>query len=183
MGALRELRTDPPGLHACLVDAWGVGLLLCGPAGIGKSRLALELVRHGQALIADDLVEIDVENPHRLMGRCAHSFEGLLLVRGLGLLDIGRSFGPDAVAPQASIDLVIELCPDSPEIPDLLQAPRDTVALFGRRIDRISMRADGAAELVGRVEALCRDWRLRRSGHDPSRMLEDHAAPALLPAP
>jgi len=95
-------------LHGVLVRVFGAGILLIGESGIGKSECALELISRGHRLIADDAVDISVSG-HRLLGRSPEATSSLLEIRGLGVFDIEKTFGPEAVLPESSIDLCVEL--------------------------------------------------------------------------
>src|SRR5271170_4136857 len=80
-------------LHGVLMDVLGVGVLITGESGLGKSELALELISRGHGLVADDVVELARVGPHSIEGRCPKLLANLLEVRGLGLLDIKAIFG------------------------------------------------------------------------------------------
>src|SRR5690554_1171707 len=89
----------------------GKGIFICGDAGIGKSSLALELIQHGAALIADDIVDFSLEN-NQLIARCPPLLTNLLHTRELGLIDIRQLFGSEHCHSSATVDLCIELNSD-----------------------------------------------------------------------
>lgn len=95
-------------LHATLVDVYGVGTLLLGKSGVGKSECALELVERGHRLVADDIVEIRVEN-RILMGRSNKVLHHHMEIRGLGIIDIRAIFGVGAVRNSKRITLAVTL--------------------------------------------------------------------------
>jgi len=96
-------------LHAQLVDVLGVGLLIMGESGVGKSETSLDLVMRGHKLIADDVVEIKHIPPDTLLGRCNEMMKSLIEIRGIGLVDLQQMFGITSVASEKEIDCVVRL--------------------------------------------------------------------------
>ncbi|WP_276356021.1 HPr(Ser) kinase/phosphatase [Cohnella caldifontis] len=96
-------------IHGVLVDVYGVGMLITGGSGIGKSETALELVKRGHRLVADDAVEIRQTADNHLFGSAPDLIRHLLEIRGLGILNVMTLFGAGAVRNQKSISLVVKL--------------------------------------------------------------------------
>lgn len=96
-------------MHGVLVDVYGVGILLIGSSGIGKSETALELVKRGHRLIADDAVEIRQTAENRLVGSAPELIRHLLEIRGLGIINVMTLFGAGAVRDFKKISLVMRL--------------------------------------------------------------------------
>lgn len=96
-------------IHGVLVDVYGEGLLITGESGIGKSEAALELVRRGHRLVADDVVEIRRINDHTLMGSSPAITKHLIELRGIGIIDVKSLYGVECVKDNQEIDLVIKL--------------------------------------------------------------------------
>ncbi|MBQ5431615.1 MAG: HPr(Ser) kinase/phosphatase [Lachnospiraceae bacterium] len=96
-------------IHGVLVDVYGEGLLITGESGIGKSEAALELVRRGHRLVADDVVEIRRINDHTLMGSSPAITKHLIELRGIGIIDVKSLYGVECVKDNQQIDLVIKL--------------------------------------------------------------------------
>jgi len=96
-------------IHGVLVDVYGEGLLLIGESGIGKSEAALELVRRGHRLVADDVVEIRKTNDHTLIGSAPATTKHLIELRGIGIIDVKSLYGVECVEDKQTIDLVIRL--------------------------------------------------------------------------
>ena len=94
--------------HGVMVSIEHVGILITGPAGIGKSSLALDLLAAGYQLIADDIVEISATSTH-LIAQCPSTLKGLLHSRELGTIDIALLFGHASLSDQVSLDYVVEL--------------------------------------------------------------------------
>lgn len=100
-----------PGLHlqGVLMQVFGVGVLILGKSGIGKSECALDLISRGHKLVADDLVEIHAEGRRCVLGQSPELIRHHMEVRGLGIINILELFGDEAVASHSSVDLVVEL--------------------------------------------------------------------------
>ncbi len=96
-------------IHGVLVDVYGEGLLITGESGIGKSEAALELIRRGHRLVADDVVEIRRTNDHTLMGSSPAITRHLIELRGIGIIDVKSLYGVECVKDRQKIDLVIKL--------------------------------------------------------------------------
>lgn len=96
-------------MHGVLVDVYGVGLLIIGESGIGKSEAALELVKRGHRLVADDAVEIKRISHKVLTGSCPELIRYLIELRGIGILDIRELFGAGSVKTSQNIDIVVRL--------------------------------------------------------------------------
>ncbi len=96
-------------IHGVLMEIFGLGLLLVGESGIGKSEIALGLISRGHRLVADDAVTISVDEYQALTGSCPELLKDFLEVRGLGILNIRNMFGETAVKDQVSLDLIVKL--------------------------------------------------------------------------
>ena len=97
--------------HGVLVEVYGEGVLLLGESGVGKSETAIELVKRGHRLIADDAVEIKRNVTDRLVGTAPELIRHYIELRGIGVIDVCRLFGMSAVKDEAEIDMVINLEP------------------------------------------------------------------------
>ena len=106
---LREELADRVMIHGVLVDIYGEGVLITGASGIGKSETALELIKRGHRLIADDAVEIKKIAERRLIGSCPEIIRYLIELRGIGIINVKELFGVGSVRSKKAIDLVIKL--------------------------------------------------------------------------
>ena len=98
-------------LHGVLVEVYGEGILLLGDSGVGKSETAIELVKRGHRLIADDAVEIKRVSAKTLVGSAPEIIRYFIELRGIGIIDVRRIFGMGAVKPTEKVDLIINLEP------------------------------------------------------------------------
>jgi HPr kinase/phosphorylase len=106
---LARILADSTALHGVFMDVLGLGVLITGESGVGKSELALELISRGHGLVADDVVEISRIAAKTLEGRCPAMLKDFLEVRGLGVLNIRTIFGETAVRPKMNLKLIVHL--------------------------------------------------------------------------
>lgn len=104
----KTLANQTTTLHGVLMEVFGLGVLLIGESGIGKSEIALGLISRGHRLIADDAVTLSVDEHNLLVGSCPELLKDFLEVRGLGVLNIRNMFGENAVKYQVSLDLIVK---------------------------------------------------------------------------
>ena len=156
------------GVHASLVEVRGLGTLLLGPSGIGKSECVLELVRRGFRFVADDVVELTPTPEGGLVGRPSPALGHHLEVRGLGILSMLDLFGADAIREEATVDLVCRLVPrDGSDVQlDRVGSEREKEPLCGVEIVRVTLPALPAGTLATLVEVAVRDQALRLQGHN-----------------
>jgi HPr kinase/phosphorylase len=100
---------DRTTMHGVLMDILGLGVLITGESGLGKSELGLELISRGNGLVADDAVDLYRINQTTIEGRCPDLLQNLLEVRGIGLLDIRAIFGETAVRRKMRLKLIVHL--------------------------------------------------------------------------
>ena len=96
-------------LHGVLIDISGVGVLITGDSGVGKSETALELVRRGHRLVADDRVEVYARDEQTLVGTAPQILKHLMEIRGIGIIDVSTLYGTGAIMPSDNIDLIVHL--------------------------------------------------------------------------
>lgn len=182
---LRNLLTEPAlastSLHGVFLEVMGLGVLLTGASGIGKSELALELISRGHRLIADDVVELTRLGPDTLNGACPELLRDFLEVRGLGALNIRAMFGDPAMKLNKFLRLIIEL----QSLPGLrlqgderLEGLRSHRAILGVSIPQITLPVVTGRNLAVLVETAVRDQLLRLRGYDAAAELakRQHAA-------
>ena len=170
---LHELTAPRVSIVGTLVDVDGVGVLLEGPPGIGKSETALGLMRRGHALIADDVTMLSVDAHGGLRGTSNDRLRGYMEIRGLGLLPVEPLFGIAAVKPECRLDLIISLrkCENEDDI-DRVGSDVKTCDVLGQAIQRMTIPVAAGRDFVNVVETAAATFKLRRSGVDPSAMLD-----------
>lgn len=105
---LDEKLAESDSVHGVLMTVYGVGTLIIGESGMGKSEIALELIKKGHVLVADD--RVDVSRVHNtIVGKSAPLLEGMLEIRGIGIIDVAKMFGASALLKHFNINLVIKL--------------------------------------------------------------------------
>lgn len=96
-------------MHGVLAEVYGVGVLLTGESGVGKSEAALELVKRGHRLVADDVVDVRRVSENRLIGEAPEMVRNLMEIRGIGIIDVATMFGIGSVMRSKSIDMIVHL--------------------------------------------------------------------------
>ena len=105
---LDERLAPSDSIHGVLISVYGKGVLICGESGMGKSETALELIRKGHVLVADDRVDV-VRVHNSIIGHSPQLLQGMLEIRGIGIIDVAKMFGASALLSSAQIDLVVSL--------------------------------------------------------------------------
>jgi len=164
--------------HGVLLDVYGVGVMLSGKSGVGKSEAALELVKRGHMLVADDVVDICRISDDRLIGSCPEKVRHLMEIRGIGVIDIRAMFGIGAVAVSKTIDLILELevWDDNKEY-DRIGLEEETVDILGIPVPCQTIPIKPGRNLAIIVEAAARNLSLKRSGHSAIQELTSVAFP------
>jgi HPr kinase/phosphorylase len=173
-GVLDRLLAPRARLHGVLVEVFGVGTLLIGPSGIGKSECALFLVERGHRLVADDSVELTRLPNSIVMGAPAPLLRHHLEIRGVGILNIRDLFGATAVRDEARLDLVVELCPwREDEAYERLGLDDQVIELLGTSIARLRIPVRPGRDMGVLLEIAARNHLLKREGlHGARRFAE-----------
>ncbi|EYF08609.1 HPr(Ser) kinase/phosphatase [Chondromyces apiculatus] len=168
-------------MHGVLVDVFGVGLLLVGPSGIGKSECALELVMRGHRLVADDAVECDFRPPKMVFGAPAELLRHHLEVRGLGVLNIKDLFGVTSIRERKRIDVVVKLVAWSENTEyDRLGLDDRTHAILGVPIRELCIPVQPGRDTASILEVAARNELLKHAGHHAAREFFTRLEGALL---
>ena len=159
-------------VHGALVWVQGVGVLLLGPSGVGKSETALELVTRGHALVADDVVEL-TRVGESLVGCAPPRIRHYLEIRGLGILFVPELYGPAAVRAEGPVDLVCRLERDAPGSDfERVGLERASESFAGVAVPVVRLPVRPATSLGVLVEAAARDHRMRERGPSAAERLE-----------
>jgi HPr kinase/phosphorylase len=153
--------------HGVFVDVLGVGVLITGDSGSGKSELGLELVSRGHGLVADDVVEISRIAASTLEGRCPGLLKDFLEVRGLGVLNIRAVFGETAIRPKMILRLIVHLDrPSQQVLAERLPLHELSEEVLGVTIPKVVIPVAAGRNLAVLLEAAVRNWVLKMRGLD-----------------
>ncbi|SES27655.1 HPr(Ser) kinase/phosphatase [Salisediminibacterium halotolerans] len=152
-------------MHGVLIDIYGIGVLITGSSGVGKSETALDLVRRGHRLVADDSVEIRQEHDGILVGRSPELIKHLLEIRGLGIINVMTLFGAGSVRNFKRIGLAIDLeIWDNKKQYDRLGLDEDSVKIFDTEVPKIEIPVRPGRNLAVIIEVAAMNFRLKRMG-------------------
>ncbi len=152
-------------VHGVLVDIYGVGVLIIGKSGVGKSETALELVKRGHRLVADDCVEIRQEDQDTLIGSAPELIEHLLEIRGLGIINVMTLFGAGAVRSFKRITLVINLeLWDQNKQYDRLGLEEEKMRIIDTDVTKLTVPVRPGRNLSVIIEVAAMNHRLKRMG-------------------
>jgi HPr kinase/phosphorylase len=158
--------------HGALVDVGGVGVLLVGSSGVGKSECALELVTRGHRLVADDVVELERRGAG-VWGRAAARIGHHIEIRGLGILSVPDLFGSEAVCERSAIDLVCRLDrPGEGREYERIGIVRATELVAGVELPAVTLPARPGGSMATVVDVAARDHRLRARGINAAARLD-----------
>jgi HPr kinase/phosphorylase len=161
-------------LHGVLVEVYGEGILILGESGVGKSETALEIVKRGHRLIADDLVEIRRVSDKTLLGRAPEIIRHLIEIRGIGILDVKELFGVSSVKMQENVDFVINLeLWDEKKIYERLGVHEETTEILGIHVPSITIPVRPGRNLAIIVEVAAINFRQKKMGYNAARALTD----------
>ena len=161
-------------VHGVLVDIYGMGVLIQGDSGIGKSETGLELVKRGHRLVADDRVDVYAKDEETLWGEPAEILRHLLEIRGVGIIDVMSLYGASAVRNSSQVQLAIYLENfEKGKIFDRLGNGNEEIELQGVMIPcvRIPVKTGRNVSIV--IEAAAMNYRAKQMGFDATKTFED----------
>ena len=153
-------------MHGVFMDILGLGVLIMGESGLGKSELGLELISRGHGLVADDAVDFARLGPDYIEGRCPVILRNLLEVRGLGLLDIRTIFGETAVRRKLKLRLIVQLVRRTDGEFERLPLETQHIDVLGIPIRTVKIQVAAGRNLAVLVEAAVRNTILQLRGID-----------------
>lgn len=167
-------------IHGVLVDIYGVGVLIMGSSGVGKSETALELVKRGHRLVADDSVEIRQEDEDTLVGSSPELIEHLLEIRGLGIINVMTLFGAGAVRNHKRISLAIHLeLWDQKKNYDRLGLDEEKMKIIDTEITKITLPVRPGRNLAVIIEVAAMNFRLKRMGVNAAQQFSERLMNAI----
>lgn len=163
---LEEHLVPTTSVHGVLMEIYGLGVLLIGASGVGKSECALDLISRGHSLVADDRVRVKLYPSGELVGYCEEPLRHHMELRGIGIIDIQDLFGLAAVRERKSIDLVVELEPwDESRSYERLGLDETVHEILGAPVPYIRMPVALGRNLSILVEIAARNHVLKLQGH------------------
>lgn len=161
-------------LHGVLLDVLGVGVLISGKSGIGKSECALDLVMRGHRLVADDMVFIKKKMPAVLVGQAEESLQYLMEIRGLGIINIKDLYGVSAIRDKKIVDMLLELVDwDESHEYDRLGVDDRTFTILGIEIPHIIIPVRPGRNMGSIVEVAARNNLLKGMGYHSARDFQE----------
>lgn len=164
-------------VHGSLVDVYGVGLLIVGKAGIGKSEVALDLVERGHRLVADDVVVATRRGENLLIGAGTDLVQHFMEVRGLGLVDVRAMFGIRAIRFQKRIEVVVNMqLWDPDEDYTRISVVDDTHPILGVELPMVKVPITPGKNITVICEVIAMNHILRHYGYDPAEIFSQRLA-------
>lgn len=152
-------------MHGVLVDVYGIGILIIGESGIGKSEAALELIKRGHRLVADDAVDIK-ETDGYLRGTCPYITSGMLEVRGMGIIDVSAIYGSSSIISNKRINLVINLTNwDGKDEYDRLGIDKEYMEILGVNVEKITLPLKPGRNIAVIIEAAAANFRYKATSN------------------
>jgi HPr kinase/phosphorylase len=154
--------------HGVFLDVLGMGVLITGDSGVGKSELGLELISRGSGLVADDVVELYRIGPETVEGRCPALLKDFLEVRGLGVLNIRTIFGEAALRPRKNLKLIVHLGKPTQRM-ERLPLNASSEPIMGVDVRKVMIPVAAGRNLAVLTEAAVRNYVLQLRGFDSTR--------------
>ncbi|MCX4245455.1 HPr(Ser) kinase/phosphatase [Paraliomyxa miuraensis] len=170
---LEDLLSPTANIHGVLVDVLGVGLLLIGRSGVGKSEAALDLVLKGHRLVADDLVEVTVRPPDTVWGAATELHQHHMEIRGMGILNITHLFGVAAVRDNKKIEVVVELSDVEEGDYDRLGTEAQVWPILSVDVPLVRIPLRPGRNIASLIEVVARNQLLKYRGHDSAREFQE----------
>ncbi|MEZ5385999.1 MAG: HPr(Ser) kinase/phosphatase [Prosthecobacter sp.] len=154
-------------VHGCMVDVQGLGVLIQGDSGCGKSESVIGLIQRGGSLVADDVVRLRLAEDREIIGSAPDLTRGMIEIRGLGILNVAALFGVGAVRMSKRLDLIVELVRGSKtadlERVGVTTEPRE---IMGMKVERVSLPVEPGRDVAGLIELAAMNYKLRAFGYN-----------------
>ena len=160
--------------HGVLMEVYGEGILLIGESGIGKSEAAVELLKRGHRLIADDAVEIRKISGNALMGTAPELIRNYIELRGIGIVNVAKLFGMGAVKPENTINMVVNIVPwKTQEVYDRLGLEDQYMDILGIKVPMYTIPITPGRNLAVILEVAAMNNRQRQMGYNSAKEFTD----------
>ena len=157
-----------------MVDILGVGVLIRGESGIGKSESVLALIERGYSLVSDDATRFTLVDGHHVVGSSPDLTRGFMEVRGIGILNVAAMFGVRSVRHTKELDLVITLKPwEEVQDVDRLGMEQEFIEILGQRIPHITLPVRPGRDLARLIEVAALHIKLLQTGHNPAKEMNE----------
>ena len=171
---LDSLLAERTSIHGVLMDIYGMGVLIQGDSGIGKSETGLELVKRGHRLVADDRVDVFARDEMTLWGEPAEILRHLLEIRGVGIIDVMSLYGASAVKDSSQVQIAVYLENYTKEQTyDRLGNNAEEIEFCGVTIPRIRIPVKTGRNISVVIEAAAMNYRAKEMGYDATKTFED----------
>ncbi|HMD61163.1 MAG TPA: HPr(Ser) kinase/phosphatase [Opitutaceae bacterium] len=160
--------------HATTLDVKGVGVMLRGDSGVGKSECALALIERGHSLVSDDITVIKLLDERELMASSRALNRGYMECRGIGIINIAEMFGVKSIRLEKRIDLVVSLHEWTPDVlEERTGLEENTYEILGMKLPHIELYVRPGRDMARLVEVAALTQALKRMGHDPAKDFND----------
>ena len=171
---LDSLLAERTSVHGVLMDIYGMGVLIQGDSGIGKSETGLELVKRGHRLVADDRVDVFARDEMTLWGEPAEILRHMLEIRGVGIIDVMSLYGASAVKDSSQVQIAVYLENYTKEQTyDRLGNNAEEIEFCGVTIPRIRIPVKTGRNISVVIEAAAMNYRAKEMGYDATKTFED----------
>ena len=161
-------------MHGVLVDVYGIGMLITGESGVGKSETALELVQKGHRLVADDRVELYQHDELTLVGEAPEILNNLIEIRGIGIVDVMTLFGAGAILDSKQVDLLVHLENWTPDKQyDRLGGAAEPTEIMGVTIPKMRIPVKTGRNVSIILEVAAMNFRAKKMGYDATKTFEE----------
>ncbi|MGL4663046.1 MAG: HPr(Ser) kinase/phosphatase [Culicoidibacterales bacterium] len=171
---LRDYIAPMTNLHGVMLDISGVGVLITGESGVGKSETALELILKGNQLVADDRVVVYEKSPGLLIGRAPKLLEHMMEIRGLGVVNVKKMYGSKAVRDKKQLSLIIELCAWD-HYPSYDRVGTEVIwhKVINTHVSKILVPIRPGRSTASIIEAAVLNYQLKENGDDSAKEFID----------
>jgi len=170
---LEEKLAATTSIHGVLMDVFGVGVLILGKSGIGKSECALDLILRGHRLVADDMVYIQRRSPTSVLGSGFEVIQHHMEIRGLGIINVRSLFGVEAIRERKKIELVLELMEWDTHLEyDRLGFEEEKYSILGVELPMLRIPVTPARNLTTIIEVAARNHLLKMMGYNSALEFE-----------
>ena len=181
---LEDILAPSTSMHGVLLDVFGVGILLLGKSGIGKSEIALDLVMRGHRLVADDIVDVKRKSADSVYGTGSEIIKHHMEIRGLGIINIKDLFGVASIRERKKIEIVLELVEWDPHVEyDRLGVEEKKFKILDAEVPMLIVPVRPGRNMTTIVEVAARNHLLKLQGHHSAKEFQERLNRAIALAP